>query len=294
MANNMKKLTAIVIASVVFGSAPVTLAETVYDSISNPEPYNLPSLGYQATSTDEFGDHIELGGTARALTTVRAGMSNWAVKSSYLDGNDDPLPGFGHVTMDGSGYEHPLTLNLYNVDTSGPLPVVGSLIGTKTVTASVPWRPENQGAGQPWLAPDNNTYNGIFFTVDFDFTSDGITLPEEFIATLAFNTNTWGANPIGLNGPYESLNFAVSSSPGQPTIGTNVDVDVVLWDTSHGPFYADGGAGGVDTLRADTAWAPYTPALEITAVPEPATYAMLVVGLAGMFAVYRRPRQAAR
>ncbi|MGD9724134.1 MAG: PEP-CTERM sorting domain-containing protein [Pirellulales bacterium] len=287
------KLLTLAVVCLAVASARVTLASTIYDSISNPEPYNLPSLGYQATSTDEFGDHIELGGTDRVLTTVRAGMSNWALKSTYLDGNDDPLPGYGHVTMDASGYEHDLTLNLYNVDTSGVIPVLGSLIGTQTVTAFVPWRPENQGPGDPWLAPDNNEYNGIFFTVDFDFSGDGITLPEEFVAAVAYNTNTYGASPIGLNGPYESLNVALSSSPAEPTIGVNVDIDTVFWDTSVAGFYTDGGTAGVDILRADTGWTPYTPALEISAVPEPATYLMFAAGLLGTCVAYRRRHRTA-
>ena len=269
-------------------------AEVVFDAIPSPEPYNLASLGYQATSTQEFGDYIQLGGSARALTTIRLGMSNWAVKSNFLDGSDVPLPEFSHVTMDAAGYQHPITLNIYGVDTSGVTPAIGSLIGTKTATASVPWRPENQGAGQPWLAPDNNTYNGIFFTVDFDMTADAITLPDDVIVTVAYNTNTHGYDPIGANGPCSSLNVALASDPAQPTIGVNVDVDSMVWNTSHGPFYADGGAGGVGTLRFDTTWTPYTTALEINAVPEPASVALAGVATLGLIVVRRKASKASK
>jgi hypothetical protein len=43
--------------------------------------------------------------------------------------------------------------------------------------------------------------------VAFDFT--GTTVPNSLIYGLAFNTETWGANPIGTSGPYNSLNFGL-------------------------------------------------------------------------------------
>ena len=264
-------------------------AASVYDSIVSPDPYNLPSQGYQATSTAELGDHIQLGGTARDLTTIRVGMSNWAKKSTYLDVNDQPLAGFGHVTMDANGYQHPLTLNIYNVNTGGPVPTLGAPIASETVTAFIPWRPEN-GPGGTYVAGDGNTYNGIFTGVQFDFTADGVTLPDEFVVALAFNTNTYGADPILLNGPYESLNYALATT--SPTVGADVSADQVFWNTSNAAFYTDGGAGGVGTLRVDTGWSPYTPAIEINAVPEPASLALAGAAALGLFVVRRRNAKA--
>jgi hypothetical protein len=211
-------------------------------------------------------------------------MSDWARKSDYLDGNNQPLPGYGHVTMDANGFSWPLTVSLYSVDHSGPNPAVGVLIAQKTVTASIPWRPENNpGDNSVWVAPDNNKYGGIFSTVSFDFSADGITLPNDVIASLAYNTNTWGYNPTGLPGPYESLNFALASHPDEPTVGTDAEPDALFWNTMTATNYTDGGAGGVGTFRRDTAWFPYTPALELSVVPEAGAFWLgaVVCGVVG-------------
>lgn len=270
-------------------------ADIVYNSISDPQPYNEPSLGYQATGTAEFGDEVQLAGTARQVTTVTVGMSNWAMKSNYLDSSNNPLPAYTQIPMDANGFSHPLTLSLYAVDHSGPAPAVGALLTSKTVTASVPWKPENLGVGnQQWLAPDGNKYNGIFFTVPFDLSGSNITLPNQVIAAISFNTNTWGAAPIGAPGPYESLNLGLSQDPDQPTVGSNVNVDQVFWNTAVSGFYADSGAGGVGTLRLDTNWAPYTPTISISAVPEANAFLLggSVCGLVLAAVVYRRRRPA--
>jgi hypothetical protein len=224
-------------------------AGTVYNSLPSPAPAGITSLGYQATSTAEFGDHIALAGTDRALTDVTVALSDWAKKSEW------PTVG------DADSFSHLLTLNLYAVDTSGPTPVVGSLVATKTINADILYRPEVYSA------------NGIYQTVTFDFSADGVTLPNELIATVAYNTQTHGASPIGAAGPYNSLNVGLASA--LPSIGTDVNPDNAFWNTSFAAFYTDGGVGGVGTLRQDTGWAPNSIAMSINAVPEPTTLAAL-------------------
>lgn len=270
-------LTAALASQVVFG------AVNVFDSIPAGPTYNLPSLGYQATSTTEFGPSIQLGGTARQLNTVTVGMSDWARESDY-----EPL---GTST----GYNQQLTLNLYNAP-SGTSP--GSLFATKTITAFVPWRPENNLVNDPtndtWLAPDGNTYSGIFFTVDFDFSSLNITLPDNLIVGLEFNTQSYGNNPVGAPGPYNSLNFALS---GGTTVGSLPNPDSEFWNTSHAGFYTDGGAAGVGIFREDTGWTGYVPTLQISAdlVPEPMSLVVWsLLGLATGTVVWRRNLAAAK
>ena len=62
-----------------------SVAETVvYDAIgaiSVALPSNVPSLGYQATSTSEFGDKVTLAAGPRTLSSVDLLLSSWACES---------------------------------------------------------------------------------------------------------------------------------------------------------------------------------------------------------------------
>ena len=69
---------AAVASALVFAAAMSASADVIYDTIPTPLPGNIVSLGYQARSTSESGDHIAFSGTARKLTTVTATMSSWA------------------------------------------------------------------------------------------------------------------------------------------------------------------------------------------------------------------------
>ncbi len=102
-------------------------ADVIYNSIPAPLPGNYPSLGYQATSTREAGDQIAFAGTARKLDTVTVGMSSWALFSTYAN---DP-----RYNNNPASFEHLLTVTLYNVDTTGPVPAAGSVIGSVTKNA---------------------------------------------------------------------------------------------------------------------------------------------------------------
>jgi len=255
----MKSLRRIIqtLALLAFG-ATAALAQTgntVYNHIPTPFPHNYPSLGYQATSTSEFGDYIILAGTDRLAATATVGMSAWAKHSTY-------------PTMPAAGWSHPITLNIYAVDNSGTNPAVGALLGSVTQTFLIPWRPEADPTcpfgGTAWRAGDGNCYNGLAFKITFDLRSLALTLPDELIFGIAYNTNTWGYDPIGAPGPYESLNVGLDTGPA--TVGLDVEPDALFWNTKFGPFYSDGGAGGVGTFRRDDGWAPYSPAFQLTAV----------------------------
>ena len=45
----------------------------------------------------------------------------------------------------------------------------------------------------------------------------------------------------------------------------DVEPDAVFWNTMTAAHYFDGGSAGVGTFRRDTNWAPYTPAVSLTA-----------------------------
>jgi FG-GAP-like repeat len=227
----------------------------IYNSIPGPLPPNVPSLGYQAQQTSEFGDLIQFSGTDRTLTRVNVVMSDGALASDY-----PTYPG-----ANGPSWNHPLTINLYNVDNSGANPAPGTLIATRTQTFSIPWRPPADATcANPsyYRASDGNCYSGLAFSVTFDFS--GTTVPDQIIYGLAYNTETYGYNPIGSTGPYISLNFGLSSVA--PTVGSNPFPDTAYWNTSRASNYTDGGTAGVGIFRRDTAWSPYSGAVSFETV----------------------------
>lgn len=251
-------------AVVVAGLAGSAFAGTVYSNIPAVLDHNYASLGYQATQTDEFGDRIDLAGTDRGLQSVTVTLSSWARSEDY-----------GGATS----FDHDLTLNVYAAG-SGLLP--GALLGTVTQTFSILYRPTG------W------DKNGIAQNVTFDFSGLGLVLPDSIVIGLAYDTQTYGAHPIGVAGPYNSLNFAVNDAVGGGiTVGSNDDLDDVMWDTATAAWYADGGAGGVGIFRRDTVWTGYTPMIQVdtVAVPLP-TSALMGFGLLGALALVRRRRAA--
>jgi hypothetical protein len=261
-------------------------ADVVYSTMPTPIPPNVPSLGYQATQTAEFGQGVDLSSSGGAtLGSAQVLMSNWALESTY-----EPVG-------TSAGFTVPLTLNLYNV---GPGDSVGSLISSTTIDALINWRPEASSGctGGAYMASDGNCYNGQDQVVTFNLAN--VAVPQQFIYGLAFNTQTWGANPTGTTGPYNSLNFGLlgdGTNPVTPFVGTDISPNSAYWNTSTAGYYGDGGAGGTDTFRLDANnWQGYDPAVTFfssSAVPEPRNvglFAGLIV-FAGLYFT-RRIRRA--
>ncbi|HZZ26829.1 MAG TPA: hypothetical protein VFE46_02385 [Pirellulales bacterium] len=254
----LSPIAAILSAAVIFtlGSVGAANADVIFDNTPAPLPTNIPSLGYQAQQTSEFGNEITFAGSSRALTNVEIIMSDWANQSDY--------PGVGDAT----GYDQPLTLNFYN---PGSGTSVGSLIATRTETVHVPW--------------NTNPGSGTAFPVNFDFT--GVTAPDTVIFGVAYNTETYGANPTGVSGPYISLNYGVATVA--PSVGTDVNPDDEYWNTSRASNYTDGGTAGVGIFREDTGWTGDVATIQVTAVPEPSAFVLGVVAF-GLLVSGRRLR----
>ena len=155
-----------------------------------------------------------------------------------------------------------------NVYAEGTAPLAGALLATVTQTIDVPYRPSSDAVNctdvKQWYDVTTATcVNGLAFTATFDFSSLAVTLPDRVVVAIAYSTQTHGAAPLGVDGPYNSLNVALSSVA--PTVGTDVDADAVHWSTTHAANYTDGGAAGVGVLRVDTGWTPYSLMIDITA-----------------------------
>lgn len=81
---------------------------------------------------------------------------------------------------------------------------------------------------------------------------------------LSFNTQSYGAAPIGSDGPYNSLNFGLAEAG--PSVGIDVNLDDVFWHTSYLPYYT---VPGPAIFRQDTNWSTpnlYVPAVRFEAV----------------------------
>src|SRR6476469_3691789 len=252
-------LVAVVLSvSVAAGSA---FAAFVYDAVPNPLPPNVASVGYEATSTSQFGDYVHLAGTNRKLDTVTVTMSDWALYSDYA-----LAPGYGGNS---ATWSHPITVNVYS-NHLGANGAPDTVLASTTQNVTIPWRPAADATcpgGTAWRATDGNCYNGIAFNATFDLRSLNVTLPSNVIVGVAYNTADYGQAPIGSAGPYNSLN--VGAPTGQTaSVGTDDSADNFFWNTSYAPFYSDGGLGGVGSFRQDTNWTPNgTAAFQITASP---------------------------
>ena len=220
-------------------------SEVVYDALPSVSPVtNYPSLGYQATRTVEFGDYVHLEGTNRVLDKVTVTMSNWALYETYSSDS--------RYMNDSDNWTHPITLNIYsnNLDGDG---VPDELLATVTQEVVIPWRPVQDdscdlyGGYRGWADSNDNCFNGLAFNAVFDMSSLNVTLPDDVIIGVYYNTQSYGDNPLGVNGPYNSLNVAVPNGQNV-SAGTDDNTDNVYWDTTY-PSYTAG-------FREDEGWTP--------------------------------------
>lgn len=284
---------AVVTAAVSVGSAgvaqagrptPPPRAQVAYSSVPGTLPANVPSWGFQATGTGEFGDEVGLeygrggGGGRVGLATVGVVLSSWACQEGRWNTGDC-------ATQAGAAFTHPITLNVYAVDESGPVPAPGALLASRTEVSSIPYRPSADPANctgvdaGKWFDPATGTCNnGIAFLLRYDF-GGHIPLPDRVIWTVAFNTTSYGESPIGTGAPcfssgpgcpYDALNAGVQTFPGTPFRGVDIDPNGAFLDSVRPASYCDNGAAGTGFLRLDTAatpcWSDNTPLAEITVV----------------------------
>ena len=257
-------------------SATPTFAQgiTNYNSFPSPVPGNVASVGFQATQASEFGDRVQFSaGSGRSLLTAEQLMSSWGCQSGNWYSNNC-------VTTPGATFSHAITLNIYNVGTGG---AVGSLIGSATQTFVIPYRPSadpvnctGTNAGK-WF---NGTtcYNG--FATPITFNLGGITVPNQVIYGIAYNTSGYGTAPMGYLNPcnspsagcgYDSLNVGLGGTT-PPSVGINPDSDDVYQNTQTASNYCDGGIGGLGTFRRDGGagcWTGYQPSVKFTAANAP-------------------------
>lgn len=239
----------------------------VYNSIPSPLPGNVQSIAFESAQVNEFGDRIQFAaGTGRNLTKVEQIMSSFACESGiyYPTGNCTTTPG--------ATFSHPITLNIYNVGADG---AVGTLLKSVTQTFAIPYRPsadnvnctgENAGKWFDGTACRSGLATPIVFNVG------GLTVPDQVIYGITFNTTNYGYQPIGASActttvemcPYDLLNVGLSGT-NPPSVGINPDPTDVYWNTPIAGYYCDSGAAGFGVFRRDgSCWTGLQPSVKFT------------------------------
>ena len=201
----------------------VTPSVTAFDSIADPFPANMPSYGPEAYALSSLGDRIRLApDTPRKLRAVTVGMSSWACESGAWNTANC-------VSAAGTTFTHPVTLRIYD-DSSN------TLLATRSQEFVMPYRPSTDTAAcadHRWKAADGVCYSGIAFKITFDLSSLKVTLPDNVRYELSYNTRSYGAQPLGETGPYDSLNMGIyNATVAHPSVGSDPDSGYLMWNGS--------------------------------------------------------------
>lgn len=255
--------------------------QVIYDSTVTPLPAALPSVGPEAYAFNEFGDEVSFAGSNRNLATVTVTLASGACEQgSGLNSSCSTTPG--------DTYSMPITFNIYNV--SGD--TLGSQITTLTQTFDIPYRPSADTVhctdGKWYDSTGGKCHSAIDANITFDFSAQGVTLPDTVVYSIQYSTTQFGPSPHGFGAAcyptdiysqpgcfYDSLNIALSPAV---VVGSKPYPDTVWWDTIYSYNYCDGGATG--TFRLDSpgggsnaCWGGYVPAVQFTATGGPFSWA---------------------
>jgi len=212
-------------------------AETIYNNFPSPKPKNMASVGFEATSTSEFGGEVGFPAlTARRKPTITVGMSSWACQTGTWSNNNCS-------SAAGSTFQEPVTLNVYEV---GPGNTVGTKLLSTTQTFNMPYRPtasKKCTTGEAKGGYGSSCFHGKLFRITFSLPAL-VLPPEEAIVSVAYNTSDYGASPqrpqpcdsTEAGCPYDSLNVAVTQGE-VPSVGTYPDPEEVDVNSSWNAMY---------------------------------------------------------
>lgn len=241
-------------------------ATVVYNNVPAPLPGNMPSIGFEATSTSEMGGLVEFAETQRREPAVTVVMSSWACQFGS---------GTTCATVPGATFPQQITLKIYNENAISGEPE-GAPISTTQQTFQIPYRPtQNKKCpgspeGKGW---GKECFKGKTHAIVFHPTE--VTLPAKAILAVAYNTANYGANPTGTEGPYNSLNVAVTEpklnakeeaeGPVEPSVGTDPKPAFIYVDSTYLPMYEPEPHGAVGTFSLANGWTGYQPVFKVAA-----------------------------
>lgn len=239
------------IAAIAFFANPALAADVViYNNIPSPQPGNLPSLGYEATQTFEFGGQLQFADTSRNNPKVTVLMSSWGCETGHWYSGDCS-------TSSGATFSTPITLNIYSVNTADNSP--GTKIGSITQTFNIPYRPSASSiCGDGRWSDGTNCFNGFATPITFDIA--GLTLPDKVIVGIAYNTSHYGYAPIGNSAAcysssggcgYDSLNVAVIAPPSVGSLPVPDDAYISSQGSSTFHFDMGGWTGQQPAIRVE-------------------------------------------
>lgn len=242
-------------------------AEVVYNNIPSSA---LPALGFESDSVWEFGGEVELEGTSRTSPTVAVELESYACQTGSVE---------TCTTSPGSSFEWPITLSIYKVGS------LSAPIARITRTFKIKYRPSESPK-----CPDVGWTKGFGKECAFakgtkvKFKLPGATLPTQAVIAVAYNTETYGAEPTGVAGPYNSLNVAVNadykcinenhvtkaceneeyeSLPTSPSVGKDPLPEQVFLNTTYGLIDCGGTLGSFGP--SGDCWKYEQPAFEVSA-----------------------------
>lgn len=229
----------------------------IYNSVINPLPGNLPSVGYESNAYNEFGNAVNFSaGASHDLTKVVVTMSNWGCASGswYLHTCSTP---------EDATFAQPITLNVYGASTDGVHP--GAPIASVTNTFNIKYRPSaspqcvGDNIGKWYNKEAKTCFNGLAQNITFNVKN--VKVASSAIFGITYNTTHYGYAPVGQSAAcfsttagcgYDSLNVAVTEDPTNVSVGSSVVAGKPWLASNDGNQYADHGDAGVGTFRMDS------------------------------------------
>jgi hypothetical protein len=200
------------------------------------------------------------------LDNAKVVVSSWACEEGTGWAAENEVP---CETTPGSTFPVPITLNIY--DPNDDMSVVAS----RTQTFNIPFRPSANPEcpetvnGHGW---GENCFLGLADTIRFDLT--GVTAPDEIVYGVAWNTASFGYDPIGNGAECQAVQYAGCDSSllnlgvegtAPANVGTDLSPNGAFQYSVFGSAYCDGGTGGTAVFRFDDGcWAGFNPLVQFS------------------------------